>query len=361
MLYRAREEWTICSPLSFSVEMERLMAYQVLSGLMKIADLTLENPLVLAPMAGITQLPFRRLVKEQGCGLVVTEMVSSNGLVYGGHKSFELLRSHPSERPISVQIFGRKPEIMKEAAGIVESQGADLLDINLGCSVRKIVKQGAGVALMREPKMLEAILRQVRSAIQIPVTVKIRSGWEPSGKDAIRAGRIAEDCGVDAVAIHPRTAVQGFGGKADWALISRLKDQLCIPVIGNGDILGPEDVLKMKSATGCDAVMIGRASKGNPWIFSQSLDLINGKKPRAPDLSSRLQTILRYIDYMADHFGEFRAVCMMRSRLVWFVKGLPGCSSFRDSVVRLKTADQMTNAVNNYFEPLMRSYNISSQ
>ncbi len=329
------------------------MFYQVLLRFMKIADLTLENPLVLAPMAGITQLPFRRLVKEQGCGLVVTEMVSSNGLVYGGHKSFELLRSHPSERPLSVQIFGRDPEIMKEAARIVESQGADLLDINLGCSVRKVVRQGAGVALMREPKVLEAILRQVRAVTEIPITVKIRSGWEPSGEEAMRVSRIAEDCGIDAVAVHPRTAVQGFGGKADWSLISRLKNHLSIPVIGNGDILGPEDVLKMQSSTGCDAMMIGRASKGNPWIFSQSLDLIDGKEPRLPDLSSRLQTILRYIDYMVDHFGEFRGACMMRSHLLWFVKGLPGCSSFRDSVVRLKTRQEMIDAIGNYFRVVL--------
>ncbi|MBW2172821.1 MAG: tRNA-dihydrouridine synthase family protein, partial [Deltaproteobacteria bacterium] len=236
---------------------------------MKIGGLALENPLILAPMAGITQLPFRRLVKEAGCALVVTEMVSANGLVHGSKKTADLLAIHADERPVSAQIFGTDADIMREAAQMVHGMGADILDINadildinLGCSVRKIVRQGAGVALMREPERLEAILKAVRSAVSIPATVKMRTGWDHSGDQAIRAARIAEDCGFDAVAIHPRTATQGFGGKADWSLITRLKDSISIPVIGNGDIREPNDVLRMQSETGCDSVMIGRASIG---------------------------------------------------------------------------------------------------
>ncbi len=316
---------------------------------MKIGELALENPLVLAPMAGITQLPLRRLAKECGCALVVTELISSNGLVQGGHKSFELLKSHPAERPLSVQIFGKDPQIMRDAASIVVSQGADIVDINLGCAVRKVVRQGAGVALMREPKRLETLLKEVRAAIPTPLTVKIRSGWDPSGQEAFRVGHIAQDSGVNALAVHPRTATQGFGGKADWSLIGRLKERLSIPIVGNGDILSAYDAVRMKTDTGCDAVMIGRAAQGNPWIFSQCLDLINGKAPIMPDLSARLAVIRRYVDYMVDHFGEHRAVRMLRSRIVWFVKGMPDCSSFRDQVVRLDSREDMVNAVRTYF------------
>jgi nifR3 family TIM-barrel protein len=317
---------------------------------MKIGSLLLENPLILAPMAGITELPFRRLAREAGCALVVTEMVSANGLVHGSKKTAELLGSHPGERPLSAQIFGADPKVMKEGAQIVESIGVDILDINLGCSVRKVVRQGAGVALMLEPERLEAVLRAIRSVISLPLTIKMRTGWEPSGEQAVRAAQLAEDCGVDAVAIHPRTAVQGFGGSADWSLIARLKELISIPVIGNGDIQGPDDVLKMQRETGCDAVMIGRASIGNPWIFAQALDLMNSRPPKQPDLRERFNTVLRYIEYSVDHFGEVRAVRMMRSRLGWFTKGLPHSSRFRAAIARLKTREDMTDAVQAYFE-----------
>jgi len=321
----------------------------------KIGDLVLANPLVLAPMAGITQLPLRRLAKEQGCALVVSEMISSNGLVHGGQKTLELLKSHPSERPLSVQIFGKDAVVMKEAGQIVQAQGADILDINLGCSVRKVTKQGAGSVLMREPVQLAAILKAVRKAVSLPLTVKIRSGWDPSGEQALMIGHVAQDAGVDAVALHPRTAKQGFTGKADWSLIARLKESLSIPVIGNGDIARPEDVLKMQQETGCDAVMIGRASMGNPWIFSQALDLMNGRHPKSPDLAVRLETILRYICHAVDQFGEIRAMRMMRSRLAWFVKGLPRCSGFRKDIVLLESKNDMITAVKAYFESLQIS------
>ena len=316
---------------------------------MKIGSLVLDNPLILAPMAGITQLPFRRLAREAGCALVVTEMVSVKGLVHGSKKTAEILVSHPSERPLSAQIFGADPEVMKEASQRVQGIGADIIDVNLGCSVRKVVRQGAGAALMREPEMLETILKAIRSAVSLPLTVKMRTGWEPSGEQAIRAARIAEDCGVDAVAIHPRTAIQGFGGSADWSLIARLKDSVSIPVIGNGDIKGPDDVLRMQRETGCDGVMIGRASIGNPWIFTQALDLIHSRPPEWPDLTKRLETVLRYIEYSVDHFGEERAVLMMRSRLGWFTKGLPHSSRFRATIACLKNRQGMVNEVHALF------------
>jgi nifR3 family TIM-barrel protein len=320
-----------------------------------IGGLTLANPLVLAPMAGITQLPLRRLAKEQGCALVVSEMISAHGLIHGGRKTLELLKSHPSERPLSVQLFGKDPEVMEEAARIVQDHGADMVDINLGCSVRKIIKQGAGAALMRQESLLASILREVRTAVSLPLTVKIRSGWDPSGDQAVAIGRMAQEEGVDAVAIHPRTALQGFAGKADWSLIARLKENLSIPVVGNGDVTRPDDVLKMQQQTGCDAVMIGRASMGNPWIFSQALDIMNGRCPETPDLSMRLEVMCRYIRYAVEQFGEVRAIRMMRSRLAWFVKGFPRCSSFRKSIVRLESRDDMMQAVRAYFESFQDS------
>jgi nifR3 family TIM-barrel protein len=319
---------------------------------MKIGNLALANDLVLAPMAGITQLPLRRLAKEQGCALVVSEMISAHGLVHGGHKTLELLRSHPSEKPLSVQLFGARPEILKEAASIVETHGAHVLDINLGCSVRKVIKQGAGAALMGDPDRLQVILKAVRGAITIPLTVKLRAGWDPSGNQAVRAARIAQDCGVDAVTLHPRTAQQGFAGRADWSLIARLKDCLAIPVIGNGDVRTADHVLRMVHETACAGVMIGRAAMGNPWIFRQALDVKAGRPARPVSLRERREVTLRYIGYFVDHFGEARAVRMLRSRLPWFVKGLPRCGAFRNGIVRIESGREMMESVRTYFHEL---------
>ncbi len=308
--------------------------------------------MILAPMAGITQLPFRRLAREAGCALVVTEMVSADGLVHGSKKTAELLMSHPAERPLSAQIFGADPGVMKEAAQIVQSKGADIVDVNLGCSVPKVIRQGAGAALMREPERLEAVLKGVRSAIRVPLTVKMRTGWEPSGEQAIRTAQVAETCGVDAVTIHPRTAAQGFRGSADWSLIAQLEESVSIPVIGNGDIQKPHDVLKMQLETGCDGVMIGRAAIGTPWIFTQALDLMHSRPFRGPGLPERLHTVLRYMDYCVNHFGEAPGVRIMRSSLGWFTRGLPHSARFRAAIVRLKTRHDIMDAVQAYFDDI---------
>jgi nifR3 family TIM-barrel protein len=322
---------------------------------MKIGQIALDNPLVLAPMAGITQLPLRMLAKEQGCALVVSEMISANGLVYGAGKTMALLRSAPGEQPFSVQIFGKEPAIMRDAAQIVMEQGADIVDINLGCSVKKIVRQEAGVALMRDPRRFRDIVQAVRGVLKAPLTVKIRSGWDATGDQAITIGHIAQDEGVDAIAIHPRTAQQGFGGVADWTLIKRLKKSLSIPVIGNGDVRTARDIVKMFEQTQCDAVMVGRAAMGNPWIFSQALDLLAGRKPETLLLSTRKQGTLRYLEHAVEHFGEFTGVRMMRSRLPWFVKGLPRASSFRNGIVRLESKQAMMEAVEVYFDTFDQS------
>ena len=304
---------------------------------MKIGAVSLENATVMAPLAGITNLPHRLLARAAGCGLVVSEMVSANGLVHGSPKTFQLLASVPEEKPMAVQIFGADPGMMAEAAGMVEDSGADILDINFGCSVKKILKSGSGAALMRAPGTARAVLSAVRRRIRIPLTIKIRSGWDPSGDQALQIARIAEDCGVDAVAVHPRTAVQGFRGLSDWSVIAAVKRAVGIPVIGNGDIVEPEDALRMRRETGCDGVMVGRAAIGAPWLFSRITALERGEAPPGETLDLRVSTMIRYLDASVACLGEETACRMMRSRLGWFVKGLPHGSRFRASITRVST------------------------
>jgi nifR3 family TIM-barrel protein len=317
-----------------------------------IGGLRLANPLVLAPLAGINNLPFRLMVKRSGCGLICSEMISSNGLVHRSIKTLRMLASDVSEKPLSVQIFGADPEIMAEAARMVEASGADLLDINFGCSVRKIVKSGSGVALMRDAGLTERILTAVRKAIRIPLTIKIRSGWDTSGEQAMQIARIAEGCGIDALAVHPRTARQGFGGRADWRLIKRIKAAVAMPVIGNGDIQTPADALAMQKATACDGLMIGRAAIGNPWLFRQVLDTFEGHTPQEVSAAERFAVMRAYLKASVDYIGELHACRMMRSRLAWFVKGLPNASRFRDSLKSIETYDQAVALIDRYAQTL---------
>ncbi len=307
---------------------------------MKIADIRLDNPGVLAPLANITNLPFRLLARWAGCALVYSEMISANGLVHRSKKTLAMLATDPAERPVAMQIFGSEPQTMAEAARAVEEAGADICDINFGCSVKKVVKTGAGVALMRDPARAGAVLSAVRKAVSIPLAIKIRTGWHPSGDEALALCRVAEDCGVDAVAVHPRTATQGFGGRADWSIIAAVKRQTRLPVIGNGDVATPEDVLAMQGQTGCDAVMVGRAAVGDPLLFRRIRDAAGGIPPRASTAGERIEVMVRYLTLSASHIGEEHACRMMRSRLGWFAKGLPGASRFRESITRLRTREE---------------------
>jgi nifR3 family TIM-barrel protein len=304
---------------------------------MKIGSLTLDSPTLLAPLAGITNLPFRLLAREAGCGLVCTEMVSADGLVHGSPYTFRFLRSLPAEKPLVVQIFGSDTGVMAEAAAIAQDSGADAVDLNFGCPVRNVVRAGAGVALMRTPKRAEALMRAVRRAVRIPLTIKIRSGWDRSGREALEVGVIAEDCGVDAVTIHPRTAAQKFSGRADWALVAGLKQRLNIPVIGNGDVRSAQDAARMVADTGCDAVMIGRRAIGYPRIFTEVLCGLRGQTlaPEHPD--QRLDVMHRYIDLTVACFGDDIARRLIRNRLGWFAKGLHGGAAFRQAAAKTES------------------------
>ncbi len=302
---------------------------------MYIDRIKIEKGAVLAPMAGITNLPHRLLARAAGASLVCSEMVSANGLIRDSRKTLRLLDSHVGEKPLSAQMFGSDPSVMAEAAVIMESLGADIVDINFGCSVRKVVKTGAGVSLMKDYGRAENILKAVRKAIVVPLTIKIRSGWDASGNQALEIAKMAESCGVNAIAVHPRTASQAFRGKADWTVISRIKQNVAIPVIGNGDINTWQDARRMICQTGCDTVMIGRAAIGNPFLFTQVAMAVKGERPPEDSLDNRMEQLRKYLRCSVEYFGEKTAMYMMRSRMGWFVKGLPYNSCFREAIKNL--------------------------
>lgn len=323
--------------------------------MLRIGSIELDNTTVLAPLAGITNLPMRIIAKEGGCGLVCSEMISSNGLVYRSMKTKKIMESAPEEKPLSIQIFGADPAIMADAAQIVESSGADILDINFGCSVRKIMKSGSGAALMGNPKIARAVIKSVRNAIKIPLTIKIRTGWERTGEDAMMIAEIAEKEGVDAIAVHPRLVTQGFKGQADWRIIANIKKKVSIPVIGNGDILTAQDAVNMINQTDCDAVMVGRAAIGNPTIFRQISALLEGDIVPDPDRTARFNMMRRYLTASVAYLGEEHACYMMRSRLCWFVKGMPHASRFRESIKRVSTQAEALVLIDDYWQSITES------
>ncbi len=316
---------------------------------MKIKNLEIHGKTFLAPLAGITNLPFRLLVKSSGCAVVCSEMISAKAICYRSAKTLKLLDSDPEERPLSVQLFGAEPDSMAEAAAFVnEMKVADIIDINFGCSVKKVIKQGAGAALMRTPDLSRKILDAVKKATDLPLTIKIRSGWDASGAQAVRTAQIAVDSGVDALIVHPRTAVQGFRGKADWNIIKAVKRRVPVPVIGNGDIIRPEDAAQMIQQTGCDGVMVGRAAMANPFILSQIEDFLETGSCRTPsyhDIFMAMETLTN--GYVA-HFGEQPACRMLRGRLSWFVKGMPGCSGLRKNLSGLKSKQHALDLIQEF-------------
>jgi nifR3 family TIM-barrel protein len=318
----------------------------------RIGSLTLKNWLVMAPMAGITSLSFRLLVKPLGPALVTTEMVSAAGLARGQSRTLTYLKSDPQEKPLAVQLFGSDPGEMAKAAELAGHAGADLVDINMGCPVRKVFKTGAGSALMRDQRTTKRILTEVRKACSLPLTVKIRAGWSPGKPLAAELACLIEDCGADALTVHPRFVTQGFAGKADWSIIQEVKNRVHIPVIGNGDVFHPALALKMRAQTGCDGVMIGRGAVGNPWIFGQILDLDGGLPVRQPTIAERRNLIMEHFRLLSHSLGERRAAKTMRGLLIWYSKGLPQSSRFRGSITQIKDFDTLMDVMDVYFSSL---------
>lgn len=324
-----------------------------------IGYLNLPNNVMMAPMAGITNLPFRLLVREFGCALAFTEMISANGLVRKTGKSYRFLNSSLQDKPLGVQIFGSDPTVLSEAAHVVSESGADLLDINMGCPVKKVVKTGAGAALMKNPEQVRLILHAVRKATSLPLTVKVRSGWNRGDMKSLEIARIAEDSGINAVIIHPRTVEQGFSGTADWDVIKVIKKNLSIPVIGSGDIRGPEDAYNMLVSTGCDGVMIGRGALGNPWIFKNIISFLDGRKGFLPPFPSERERIIQYhMDMEVNYWGERLGVRNFRKHLLWYTKGMRGGNLFREEVGKIDDKKALLSKLSRFF---IQSLNMPSE
>ncbi|MDZ7696932.1 MAG: tRNA dihydrouridine synthase DusB [Deltaproteobacteria bacterium] len=318
----------------------------------QIGELKLENRLILAPMAGITNLPFRRIAKKMGVSLVTSEMVSAVGLARGSGKTFNYLRSVSEERPLAVQIFGADPGIMAEAASIVVSAGADVVDINMGCPARKVVRTGGGGSLLKVPHGVAEMVRAVREACPVPLTVKMRSGWSVNHPQAYDIAPLIEEAGADAITVHPRYVTQGFSGTADWNVISRVKTLVRIPVIGNGDITTPQMALQMREETQCDAVMVGRGAVGNPWLLKQILELQEGRPLSQPGIAERQAVILEHFHLLKTMIGEQRASKAMRGLLLKYTKGLPHSSRFRGAFTGVKDLRSIMDAMDDYFAAL---------
>jgi tRNA-dihydrouridine synthase B len=316
---------------------------------MRIGTLQLSSWLVLAPMSGRTNLPFRLIAKEMGAGLVSTEMISAMGLSKGQVKTYSYLATHPDERPVAAQLFGSEEDAMATSARIATEKGIDVIDINMGCPVRKVVKTGSGAALMRDPHKAARILDAVRRCIPVPVTVKIRAGWSPQEANALEIARMIENSGADGICVHPRFASQGFCGKADWTLIARIKETVKIPVIGNGDVRTPSLALQMRSETNCDGVMIGRAALSNPWIFKQSLEMEQRGGFTTPCLDDRYRLIRRHYELLTGYLGEKRATHLMKGLLLLYTKGLPNRGFLKGSVSEIDGRQRLLTTLHDYF------------
>ena len=317
---------------------------------LKIGNVTLEQNIILAPMAGVTDLPFRLLCKEQGCGLTVTEMVSGKAILYHNRNTEELLRTEPAEQPVAVQLFGSDPAIMAEIAAQVAEGPYAIIDVNMGCPVPKIVKNGEGSALMRDPRKAQAVLAAMVKAVKKPVTVKFRKGFDEGSVNAVEFAKMAESCGVAAVAVHGRTREQYYSGKADWEIIRRVKEAVKIPVIGNGDIFTPEDGARMLSKTGCDGIMVARGAKGNPWIFSRlNHYLETGELLPGPDGKEIREMILRHSRMLAQYKGEKPAMRQMRGHVAWYTKGLPNSAAMRNEINQVETMEELKDFLERYF------------
>ncbi len=307
-----------------------------------IGDVTLDNNILLAPMAGVTDLPFRLLCREQGAGLCGMEMVSAKAILYKNKNTESLLAIHPDEGPVSLQLFGSDPKILSEMAKRIEDRPFSILDINMGCPVPKVVNNGEGSALMLKPELVRDIVSAVSQAIQKPVTVKIRKGFDSAHINAVEIARIAEDAGAAAIAVHGRTREQDYSGEADWEIIARVKESVSIPVIGNGDITDDESAAKMLEQTGCDGIMVGRAARGNPWIFRQIASYLkDGAMLPKPTVKERREMMLRHAHLQLECKGEYTGVREMRKHVSWYTAGIPNSARLRQNVNMVESFEEL--------------------
>ncbi len=315
---------------------------------MKIGNVTLDNPYILAPMAGVTDLPFRLLCKEQGAGLLCMEMISAKALQYKNKNTKALLSIHPEEYPVSLQLFGSDPQIISEQAKVIEELPFQILDINMGCPVPKVVRNGEGSALMKNPKLVYEIVSATVKAIEKPVTVKIRKGFDDSCINAVEIAKIIEEAGASAVAVHGRTREQYYSGKADWDIIRQVKEAVHIPVIGNGDVTSGKKAIAMQEETGCDGVMIGRGAQGNPWIFRELLEYEKtGKLPERPSVQVIRETMLRHARLQIEFKGDYLGIREMRKHVAWYTKGLKGSARLREAINQVESYEELEKLLNN--------------
>ena len=318
---------------------------------MKIGNLELENNVFLAPLAGVTDLPFRILCKEMGCGLVYSEMVSAKGILYDNKNTTELLEIDPKERPVAVQLFGSDPEILGAMAKKIEQYPIDIIDVNMGCPAPKIVKNGEGSCLMKTPELVGKIVKSLVESQSKPVTIKFRKGFDDDHINAVEIAKIAEANGASAVAVHGRTREQYYSGKADWDIIKQVKEAVNIPVIGNGDVFTPQDAKNLLEHTGCDAIMVGRGAQGNPWIFKRILHYLNtGELLPEPTAEERVEKALRHAQMLIDYKGEYIGVREMRKHMAWYMKGMPGAAELRGKLNYAENRAELESLLRGYLE-----------
>ena len=314
---------------------------------LRIGNTILENNVILAPMAGVTDLPFRLLCREQGAGCVVTEMVSAKAILYNNRNTKELMQIHPQERPAAIQLFGSDPDIMAQIAARIEDGPYDFIDVNMGCPVPKVVNNGEGSALMKNPKQAEKVLSAMVKAVKKPVTVKFRKGFNDTSVNAVEFAKMAEGSGVAAVAVHGRTREQYYSGKADWDIIRQVKEAVKIPVIGNGDIFTPQDAGRMMEETGCDGIMVARGAKGNPWIFRRINHYLDtGEILPGPSIEEIQAMILLHGHMLAAYKGEQTAMREMRGHVAWYTKGMPHSAALRNEINQVETLKGLAGLLN---------------
>ena len=318
---------------------------------MKIGNVQLDNEVFLSPMAGVTDLPFRTICKEKGCGMLYTEMINAKALSYDDENTKKMLNMPDDGHPVAIQIFGSDPEFMGKAASILNKYPNQILDINMGCPAPKVVKNGDGSALMKNPELAARVLSAVVKNSDKPVTLKIRKGWDDTCVNAVEIAKIAEECGISAVAVHGRTREQFYSGKADWDIIRDIKEAINIPVIGNGDVFEVQDAVNMLEKTKCDAIMIGRGSQGNPWIFNRINHYMKtGEILSEPTLEEKMNTAIKHMNLAVEEHGEYVAVREMRKHIGWYLKGLKNSARYRDQINKITDYKEVIAMLEEYVQ-----------